>query len=92
MAMVGVVALHFVSRVLPLRGCGGCHVAVMFVVWPRWVLSCRVVLRLGLLRCVVVVGVIVPCGTTVIGPQKRKLAEKREKKKRKMHQRVRQRK
>jgi hypothetical protein len=36
------------------------------------------------------VGVIMPCMTAVIGPQKRKLAEKREKKKRKMHQRVRQ--
>ncbi len=34
---------------------------------------------------VVMVAVIVPCGTAVIGLQKRKLAEKREKKKRKMH-------
>ncbi len=37
---------------------------------------------------VVVVAVIAPHGTMVIGPQKRKLAEKRKKNKRKMHQRV----
>ena len=35
--------------------------------------------------CMVAVGVITLCGTMVIGPQKRKLAEKREIKKRKMH-------
>jgi hypothetical protein len=72
---------------------GGCHhaafcVAGAVVAWPRWVSSCRVVSRSGLLRCMVAVGVIAPRGTVVIGPQKRKLAEKREKKKRKTHQRV----
>jgi hypothetical protein len=34
---------------------------------------------------VVMVAVVMPHGTTVIGPQKRKLAEKREKKKRKTY-------
>jgi hypothetical protein len=147
--VVGVVAWpHFVSWVLLLCGRSVRHIAVTFVVWLWWVLSCCVVLRalslhgcsghhVTLLRwvssccilcrgccscmatvgivlrscllhgrsgcrrtmlcrsqgcCVVVVGVITPCGTAVIGPQKRKLAEKREKKKRKMHQRVHQRK
>ena len=49
-AMVGVVALHFVSWVPSLRGRGGRCVAVMFVVWPRWVSLRRVVSQLGLLR------------------------------------------
>jgi hypothetical protein len=56
-----------------LHGHGGCHHTVL----------CR-----GQGCCVVMVGVVAPHGTAVIGPQKRKLAEKREKKKRKMHQRV----
>jgi len=34
---------------------------------------------------VVMVAVVMPCGTTVIRPQKRKLAEKREKNKRKTY-------
>jgi hypothetical protein len=80
-----------------------CCVAVGVVVWSWWVLCC-VVSRSGLLCgydgcrrtilccgqgcCVVTMGVVTLHGTVVIGLQKRKLAEKREKKKRKTYQRV----
>ena len=64
------VAAFFVSRVLLLRGHSGRHCAM---------LCC------GQGCCVAMVGVVAPRRTTVIGPQKRKLAEKREKKKRKTH-------
>ena len=140
--VAAVIAPHFLLWPLSLRGCGGCCVAVMFVSWLQWVLSCCVVSQLGLLCgrvlccgciccvavvgvialccvvvrvvawlhfvsrlhllyghggcrhtvlccgqgcCVAVVGVVMPRRTAVIGPQKRKLAEKREKKKRKTH-------
>jgi hypothetical protein len=86
-AMVGVITL--------------CCVAVRVVVWSQWVLLHCIVSRLGLLCghsrccravlcrgqgcCVVTMGVVTLHGTVVIGLQKRKLAEKREKKKRKMY-------
>ena len=50
MAAVCVIALHFVLRVLLLRGHSGHCVAVAFVVSPQCVLLCRIVSQSGLLR------------------------------------------